>query len=146
MVGSKRCLKIVICDEDGNISKSTKNIVYKEVLQVLWSMFNMYVQLYKCMFYTNFQLYIYSYHQLLFTLTFFFVPYLGVHWMNIAYSSVWCWLHSFALQNHLPVARRRYMHIYFLNNYKPNSLSYHWHITFYSLQKIMKLIYVRCCL
>ncbi|GJW85205.1 ATP-dependent DNA helicase PIF1-like protein [Tanacetum coccineum] len=34
-VKSKRGLKVVICDQDGNISKSTTNVVYKKVLHDL---------------------------------------------------------------------------------------------------------------
>ncbi|GJT94830.1 replication protein A 70 kDa DNA-binding subunit B [Tanacetum coccineum] len=32
-VKSKRGLKVVVCDQDGNICKTTTNVVYKEVLQ-----------------------------------------------------------------------------------------------------------------
>nr|GEW58109.1 hypothetical protein [Tanacetum cinerariifolium] len=31
-VKSKRGLKVVVCDEEGNVSKTTKNVIYKEVL------------------------------------------------------------------------------------------------------------------
>ena len=34
-VKSKKGLKVVVCDQDGNVSKTTTNVVYKEVLQVL---------------------------------------------------------------------------------------------------------------
>ena len=34
-VKSKRGLKVVVCDEDGNLSKTTTNVVYKEVLEGL---------------------------------------------------------------------------------------------------------------
>ena len=43
-VKGKRGLKVVIYDKDGNISKSTTNVVYKEVRNALWSMFNKYVE------------------------------------------------------------------------------------------------------
>ena len=32
---SKKGLKVVVCDQDGNVSKTTTNVVYKEVLQGL---------------------------------------------------------------------------------------------------------------
>ncbi|GJV54241.1 ATP-dependent DNA helicase PIF1-like protein [Tanacetum coccineum] len=34
-VKSKRGLKVVVCDEEGNVSKTTTNVVYKEVLHGL---------------------------------------------------------------------------------------------------------------
>ena len=34
-VKSKKGLKVVVCDQDGNLSKTTTNVVYKEVLQGL---------------------------------------------------------------------------------------------------------------
>ena len=36
-------MKVVVCDHDGNISKTTTNVVYKEVLEGLWS-YNRYVE------------------------------------------------------------------------------------------------------
>ncbi|GJY78354.1 replication protein A 70 kDa DNA-binding subunit B [Tanacetum coccineum] len=35
IVKSKRGLKVVVCDDDGNVSKTTTNIVYKEVFHGL---------------------------------------------------------------------------------------------------------------
>ena len=35
-VKSKQCLKVVVCDQDANVSKTTTKVVYKEVLEGLW--------------------------------------------------------------------------------------------------------------
>jgi ATP-dependent DNA helicase PIF1 len=32
---SKKGLKVVVCDQDGNVSKTTTNVVYREVLEDL---------------------------------------------------------------------------------------------------------------
>lgn len=95
-VKSEIGLKVVNCYVDGNISKSTTNVVYKEVLQCQWLIFNMYVQLYKWHVLYLFKLCIYFY-QHPFSLTFFLV----VHEMNMDYSGVWRWPHTFALQVYL---------------------------------------------
>ena len=34
-VKSKKGLKVVVCDQDGNVSKTTTNVVYREVLEGL---------------------------------------------------------------------------------------------------------------
>ena len=35
-VKTKRGLKILILDEDGNVTNTTKNVVYKEIFETLW--------------------------------------------------------------------------------------------------------------
>jgi len=35
-VKTKRGLKILILDEDGNVTNTTKNVVYKEIFETFW--------------------------------------------------------------------------------------------------------------
>jgi len=46
-VTSRKCLKLLILNEDNNVCKETRNIVYREVFQKVWSL----VMFYNCCFY-----------------------------------------------------------------------------------------------
>ena len=80
-VKSKRGLKVVVCDQDDNISKTNTNVAHKKVLQGLWTRFKKYVQYTYHMFFYHI-LIIMDYESHL-TFTYIFYGLLGVHIMDI---------------------------------------------------------------